>query len=156
MMYFSQAPSMIFGSPLGCLFTADPSSCINKRYFLLGKLCAVSILSINRGPECLHPALVDRDIGNTISFDDENYSHKAREIDSGKFDALFDAGINPADANAKDMYSLHFSILSSCAAIIDFTRGVNRVCPDILAKYEIFASDIRYTKLNLKAPDILR
>ena len=77
-MLFSQVPSMIFGSPLECLFTADPSSCINKRYFL-EQLCAVSILCISRGPECVHPALVeaifDRVIGETISFGGDIYLH---------------------------------------------------------------------------------
>ena len=100
--------------------------------------------------------IFDRDIGETISFDDDIYLHNAREIDSGKLDALFDAGINTTDVNAKDMHSLHFSILSSCAAIINFTRGINSVCPDIMAKYEIFARYFGYAKVNLKPYDILK
>ena len=101
-------------------------------------------------------AIFDRDIVETISFYDDIYLHNAREIDSGKLGALFDAGINPTDVNAKDMYSLHYSILSRCTAIIDFKRGINSVCPDIMAKYDIFARYFRYAKVNLKAYDILK
>lgn len=44
MKYFPEAPSMIFGSPMECFFTADASCCFQKKYFLLGQLSAVSIL----------------------------------------------------------------------------------------------------------------
>lgn len=159
MKYFSVAPAMIFGPPTECLFTADTNSCFQKKYFLLGQLCAVSIFYINRGPECIHPSLVkslfNMSIGKNVSINDEFFQEHLKEIDSGNYDVLYNANLNPFDRDAKSLYALHYAIVSRYAAISDFKDGVNSISIRILADFNIYSRYFHYNCVNIKAADIL-
>ena len=58
MRRFLDLGSMVFGSSKSLCFTAIAEAILADKYYKLGQITVLSILTTGRGPECLHPAIV--------------------------------------------------------------------------------------------------
>ena len=72
MDFIGNLSGLFFGSPKALMFTSQTDAVLERRYYLLGQLCALSILIIGRGPQCLHPSIVEvlLSLPRTIQIDD--------------------------------------------------------------------------------------
>ena len=146
MNFIANEPTLMFGSSNQSLFVASPDVVQSKHYYIMGQIAAASILTIGRGPECFHPALVDtlfgKPIKNSVAFEDATFDAIIKEIDSGNLDALLDANIGASDLKlGKELFAKHYAIYSRFSAISSFKDGVNSVAPCILNSYKIY---VRY------------
>lgn len=58
MQLFSDNSSLLFGSKNVFAFKMNIEGLVQKSFYKLGQLTALSILLQSRGPECLHPVVV--------------------------------------------------------------------------------------------------
>ena len=119
---------MFSGKKKSICFTNDPSSVIGNHYFEAGQLVGLSVLKINRGPECIHPAVV-RAMSNIEqpleleTVEDEMLNSIIDSIVKGNFDALLNANINPFGKSVKELIQLYYLshvILTKFSAIEQF------------------------------------
>lgn len=122
--------SYFFGERYKLFFTALTDAVIKKHYFVLGQLSALSILHIGRGPQCLHPGIVDRILHSphpALLDDIQNGEYEANvtSIKNGETDCLLEAGIVPSKDQLKDLqdYCQYFCVISKAAAIEQFREG---------------------------------
>ena len=119
---------MFSGEKKSICFTNDPSSVIGNHYFEVAQLVGLSVLKINRGPECIHPAVV-RAMSNIEqpleleTVEDEMLNSIIDSIVKGNFDALLNANINPFGKSVKELIQLYYLshvILTKFSAIQQF------------------------------------
>ena len=119
---------MFSGEKKSICFTNDPSSVIGNHYFEVGQLVGLSVLKINRGPECIHPAVV-RAMSNMEqpleleTLEDEMLNSIIDSVVKGNFDALLNATINPFGKSVKELIQLCYLshvILTKFSAIEQF------------------------------------
>ena len=119
---------MFSGEKKSICITNDPSSVIGNHYFEVGQLVRLSVLKINRGPECIHPAVV-RAMSNIEqpleleTVEDEMLNSIIDSIVKGNFDALLNANINPFGKSVKELIQLYYLshvILTKFSAIEQF------------------------------------
>uniref|UniRef100_A0A7M5VC91 HECT domain-containing protein n=2 Tax=Clytia hemisphaerica TaxID=252671 RepID=A0A7M5VC91_9CNID len=141
MEQFQLLNSYFFGEKYKLLFTALTDAVIKKHYFVLGQLSALSILHIGRGPQCLHPGIVDRILRspNPVLLDDiqnGEYEANVTSIKNGETDSLLDAGIMPSKDRSKDLqdYCEYFCVISKAAAIEQFREGFRSIDGELLKK----------------------
>ena len=79
MKHFPLLSDLFFGADTALCFKAAPEKIMRHYYFRTGQLCAVSILNLGRGPECLHPIIV------RAIFDQPNADHELEYIDDAEF-----------------------------------------------------------------------
>ena len=128
---------MIFGEKKSICLTNDPSSLIGNHYFVVGQLVGMSVLKINRGPECIHPAVVHAmfNIEQPLELEtveDEMLNSIIDSIEEGTFDALLEANINPFGKSAKELIQLYYLshvILTKFSAIEQFKSGIASIYP---------------------------
>ena len=143
MSRFNQLKYMFFGGDEKLCFSAHAESIVERKYFMLGQLTAVSILKIGRGPECIHPGVVRAmyDINQVQEFesvDDEVFKLKLQEIEDGNHDVLYDIDISPYGKTMHELKSLFtyaYVIMRRFAAIDQFKAGIGSIselliCPN--------------------------
>jgi len=136
-----------------CAFKNFPDDTEN-RFFKLGQITGLSILLCNRGPECLHPAVVralfDKEQPEKIeSIDDGLFVSKIEEIKSGSYDDLFEHNINPIGKTTEELirlYQISALINANFFAIHKFRSGVNSISKNILnvKNYEEIKQCLQY------------
>ena len=128
---------MFFGEKKSICLTNDPSSLIGNHYFVVGQLVGMSVLKINRGPECIHPTVVHAmfNIEQPLELEtveDEMLNSIIDSIEEGSFDALLEANINPFGKSAKELIQLYYLshvILTKFSAIEQFKSGIASIYP---------------------------
>ena len=99
---------LFFGEKNSICFTNDPASVIGNHYFVVGQLVGLSVLKINRDPECIQPAVVRAmfNIEQPLELEtveDEMLNSIIDSNEKGNFDALLDANIKPFGKPAKEL-----------------------------------------------------
>ena len=130
-MDFGELKSHFFGEPDELMFNSLTDNVIRREYYLLGQLCGLAILNIDKGPQCLHPAIVDVifslprkcQISNVIHGE---YEYNVKEIRSGNKETLYSAQINPTSDVETDIkhYKEYFCVLSRLSGIDQFRQGI--------------------------------
>ena len=141
MANFDSIENLLFGCRSTQFFTALPEAIRLNQYQFLGQVSALSILKIGRGPECLHPLLVDSIFETEYSnlfcnYNDFDGELKAKldEIKTGNNDSLLEANIVPGkvkDSNA-ERFAEYYCIYSRAAAINQFRKGVTSIAKCII------------------------
>ena len=98
----------VFGSSKSLSLTANAEAVLADKYYKLGQITALSILTIGRGPECLHSAVVQamfqvKQPEVIENIEDAFITHDLEEISRGNYDPLFDANINTIGASVADL-----------------------------------------------------
>ena len=75
---FPDLPGLVFGDNNNVFFKMLPVSVQGKQYFMLGQLCALAIIKIGRGPECLNPSVVKCLF--SICYDNDDINHNNGEL----------------------------------------------------------------------------
>ena len=125
---------IFFGEKKSICVTNDPSSVIGNHYFVVGQLVGLSVLKINRGPKCIHPAVV-RAMSNIEqpleleTVEDEMLNSIIDSIEKGNFDALLDANINPFGKSLKELTQLYYLSHVILSAIKQFKSGIASIYP---------------------------
>ena len=143
-----------------CAFRNFPDDPEN-RFFKLGQITGLSILLLNRGPECLHPAVVrtlfDKEQPEIIeSIDDGLIVSKIEEIKSASYDDLYKHNINPIGKTTEELirlYQISVLINANFFTIHKFRSGIISVSQNILnvknyeeiKKYLEYGATIEYT-----------
>ncbi|XP_066913083.1 uncharacterized protein [Clytia hemisphaerica] len=140
MRNFPKSP-LVFGTN-SVAFNNNTDSALGKQNHQVGQIVGLSILLYQRGPECLHPAIVRELFGleqpNIIEpFDDGLIQHNLKKIKEGDVVPLLDQGIVPAGRPYPELEKLY--LLSSLVgmkyqAISQFKDGINSVSASILKK----------------------
>ena len=128
MKNFGSVTNVCFGSQNQLCFSANPERVLEGVYFKLGQLVAVAIITLGRGPECLHPVIVWGMYGivqqNEMEYiDDAQVNYILSEIYHDKFDSLLDLNIGPngkSKPELKIIYLLSTLILQKLCAINQF------------------------------------
>ena len=125
---------IFFGEKKSICFTNDPSSVIGNHYFVVGQLVGLSVLKINRGPKCIHPAVVRTmfDIEQPLELEtveDEMLNSIIDSVEKGNFDALLDANINPFGKSLKELTQLYYLSHVILSAIKQFKSGIASIYP---------------------------
>ena len=140
MQRLKELPSMTFGGDRSICFTSDTDSVLSKKYFLVGQICGVSILSLGRGPECIHPAVVralfkiDQPV-EIEGIDDASINGKISEIESGNYDSLYDLNISPygkSAAELKRLFLISALVHSKNSSIEQFRDGLISISNDLV------------------------
>ena len=125
MKHFPNLTNMFVGNSSQLCFSSHPESILEQNYFKLGQLVGVSVLTFGRGPGCLHPALVramfDIKQPEVIEdVDDGVIKNDLDNIDSQKYDCLFDLNIVPYGKSKEELkrsYLLSIVVMQKYAAI---------------------------------------
>ena len=97
----------------------------------------MSVPKINRGTECIHPAVVRAMFNIEQSLELETVENEMLNliidsIEKGSFDALLEANINPFGESAKELIQLYYLshvILTKFSAIEQFKSGIASIYP---------------------------
>ena len=150
---------MVFSEENQFFFTASPVDVADKCYYKLGQLSALSILTLSRGPHCFHDNLVDATFSKNVEgvkVNDASFLETMKQINEGTFDPLFSAGIAPVDIEkAKELYAVHYAILSRYAAINDFRFWVESISESIIENYPYFRAFFLTLNLNISVCDTI-
>ena len=100
-------------------------------------MVGLSVLKINRDPECIQPAVVRAmfNIEQPLELEtveDEMLNSIIDSIEEGTFDALLEANINPFGKSAKELVQLYYLshvILTKFSAIEQFKSGIASIYP---------------------------
>ena len=90
---------MFFGNKNALCLTSGTESVMNKLYYVIGQLTVVSIITVNRRPKYLYPAIV-RSLfrvaqpSETEYVDDENTNNILSAISVGIYNSLIDVNTN--------------------------------------------------------------
>ena len=139
MRRFPDLGFMVFGSSKSLCFTANAEAVLADKYYKLGQITALSILTIGRGPECLHPAIARamfqlKQPEVIENIEDTFITHDLEEISKGNYDPLFDANISTIGASVADLqrtFVLTKIVLTKFSAIKQFTDGISSLCNDL-------------------------
>eukprot|EP00794_Sanderia_malayensis_P021327 gene21327-23406_t len=102
-------------------------------------------LAMNRGPHCLHKALVDYLFGHqsalstVLSVDDAELKFKLDNISKGNKDDLFEMEINPVGTTeeCQKLFALSYVLFKNVSSIQQFKDGILSISP-VLAAYKYF------------------
>ena len=125
-------------------------SLVERMYHKLGQLTGLAILTLGRGPECLHPAVVRAIfcIEQPVQIeevDDGALLKVLEEINIGKYDTLLTKDIN-VNGRSKDeikkMFLVTELVFSKHAAISQFKDGLRSVSSNLVdsSNYEVMKS----------------
>ena len=114
MATFSRIPGIIFGDSNSIGLKLIPEYLIKNQYFKLGQIIGLSILTINRGPECFKFNVFQCSFNLTIfnvhfgdvlpAFTDGFLSEKIEEIQNGDKNELYEFEILPSENTERDIY----------------------------------------------------
>ena len=153
MQNLSKLSRMVFGEENQVFFTASPVDVADKCYYKLGQLSTLSVLSLGRGLHCFQFKLLDAIFSKNVEgvkVNDASFLETMKQIDEGNFDPLFSAGIAPVDIEkAKNLYAVHYTILSRYAAINDFRSGVESISKSFIENYPYFRAFFLTSNLNI-------
>ena len=136
MKRFPELGSMIFGGSTKICFSSDTESILLEKYRTLGQLTGISILTLGRGPECLHPAIVRaiykvEQLTEIEPVEDASICHSLTEISKGKYDSLYDLNISSfgkTESELKRMFLLANIVHTKFSAIEQFSAGMGSIC----------------------------
>ena len=139
MRRFPDLGFMVFGSSKSLCSTANVKAVLADKYYKLGQITALSILSIGRGPECLHPAIVRamfqvKQPEVIENIEDAFITHDLEEISKGNYDPLSDPNINIIGASVANLWRafvLTKIVVMKFSAIKQFTDGVSSLYNDL-------------------------
>ena len=127
-----------FGSTSSLVPTAAPDKLQAKMYYILGQLSGVSILTIGRGPECIHPsvarAIFNIEDENVEDVDDARLKYMLEQIEKGYVSSMLDQNIQPsknAEENKKLMRK-SYVLYQRYAAIAQLRQGINSISDKFL------------------------
>lgn len=131
---------LFFGSSESMAFISNPEAVLQKKFYIVGQLTALSILLNGRGPEMFHPAIVralfERDQPTKIEhIEDAVIKFEMEAITAGNYDSLFDLNISPNGKSKEELVRLYMIvslIQSKSSAIEQFRHGMNSVSLTIL------------------------
>ena len=63
-------------------FTSIPDGIVEKQYYFLGQLCALSVVYIGQGPGCFHPAVVEYIFKSSLNYEIQKESVSNLELSS--------------------------------------------------------------------------
>ena len=111
MKLFGSVTNVFFGGQNQLCFSTNPERVLEGVYFKLGQLVAAAIITLGRGTECFHPAIVRGMYGivqpNEMEYiDDAQVNYILSEIDHDKLDALFDLNIGPTKKNLLSKHAI--------------------------------------------------
>ena len=136
MRTFPDLGFIMFGSSKSLCLTANAEAVLAGKYYKLGQVTALSILTIGRGTECLHPATV-RFIFQVQkpevieNIEDAFITYDLEEISIGNNDPLFNANCNTIGASVADLqqtFELTKIVLTKFSAIKQFIDGISSLC----------------------------
>ena len=121
-------------------------------------MVGLSVLKINRGPECIHPAIVRAVLNieqplELETVEDEMLNSIIDSIEKGSFDALLDANINPFGKSAKKLIKLYYLshvILTKFRAIEQFNMGIASIYPGFCERISYEAKQMSLETNNAK------
>ena len=150
---FSQLPSMTFGTDHSVCFISDTDSVLSKKYFLVGQVCGVCILTLGRGPECIHPAVVRAlfkiDQPKEIEgVNDASINQQISKIESGNYDPLYDLNISTFDKTAaeyKRLFLISALAHSKNSNIEQFRDGLISISNDLVSENAFNVMVLFYT-----------
>jgi len=142
MANFPILSGLIVGEEGAKFFTALPNAVTKQQYKMLGQITALSIIHINRGPECLHELLVNclfkeknpPDFSQFTNYDGEFKFH-IDKIKEGNLDSLLEVNIPPDYHNPNNninSFGEYFFIISKFAAIEQYRKGIRSISRSIL------------------------
>ena len=120
-------------------FSANTECCLTGKYYTLGQLTALSIVTIGRGPECIHPGVVRAmyNVEHPEEFEnveDELFLQKLNQIDNGDYEALLELNIsviNKTRPELKRLFSISRFVISKFSAIEQFRSGIASLSPSL-------------------------
>ena len=141
MATFSRIPGIIFGDSNSISLILIPEYLIKNRYFKLGQIIGLSILTIGRGPEYFNLVLV-KSIFNVHfedvlpAFTDAFLSEKIEKIQSGDKSELYEYEILPSENIESDIrvFTLTYVILGNFSAIEQLTQGLGSIHESFIAR----------------------
>ena len=138
MRRFPDLGFMVFGSRKCLCFTANTEVVLAEKYYKLGKVVVLSILTIGTGPECLHPAIVRsmfqvQQLEVIENIKDAFITQDLEGISKGNYDPLFDANINTIGAYVADLQEafVFTTVLRKFSAIKQFIDDISSLCKDL-------------------------
>ena len=91
-----------------------------------------------------------------LKINDASFLETMKQIDEGNFDPLLSAGIATVDIEkAKNLYAVHYAVLSRYAAINEFRSGVKSISKSIIENYPYFRAFFLTSNLNISVFDII-
>ena len=133
--------TLFFGKKSQALFNCAPQDIMDKKYKMLGQITALSILYINRGPECLHQSVVnslfntnDKNLILTEEQFDGELKVRVEELKRGDNSCLLDANIYPLSDISENikMFCNYFCGISKASAIHQYKEGIASISTQIL------------------------
>ena len=118
--------TLFFGKKNQAFFNCVPQDIMDKKYKILGQITILSILYINRGPECLHQSVVnslfntnDKNLILTEEQFDGELKVRVEELKRGDNSRLLDANICPVSDVSENikMFCSYFCAISKASAI---------------------------------------
>lgn len=142
MQRFKELPSMTFGGNESVCFTCDAESVLSKKYFMVGQICGVSILTLGRGPECIHPAIVRalfkvEQPEEIEEVDDSNIKRKLLDIEQGNYDPVYDLNISPlgkSTVELKRLFLISTLVHTRYSSIEQFRDGLKSISENLVKK----------------------
>ena len=133
--------TLFFGKKGQAFFNCVPQDIMDKKYKMLGQIKALSILYINRGPECLHQSAVNslfstnnKNLILTEEQFDGELKVRVEELKRGDNSCLLDANIRPVPDISENikMFCNYFCVISKASAMHQYKEGIVSISTQIL------------------------
>ena len=156
---FSEIPGIVIGENQNVFFKMLPLSEHENKYFTLGQLCALAIINIGRGPECLNTTVVkflyqQAYTKDEIKHDNGELNDLLCRVENGETEILLDMEIPSSMMNdlepCKQLLVHSFLIKRHAAAIEQFGRGLGNVVADLISPRNYFFMKTFLTKRESK------
>ena len=147
-------------------FRVHAEAVLADKYYKLGQITALSILTIGRGPECLHPAIARAMLQLKLpevieNIEDAFITHDLEEISKGNYYPLFDANISTIGASVADLqrtFVLTKIVLTKFSAIKQFTDGISSLCNDLTSTtfYEVISTYLCTNNITISFDEMVK
>ena len=152
----------VFGQKKSICIKNDPSSVIGNHYFVVGQLVGLSVLKLNRGPKCIHSAVVRAifDIeqpSELETVEEEMLNSIIDSTEKGNFDALLDANINPFGKSLKELIQLYYLSRVILSTIKQSKSGIASIYPGFCeSTYEAMRMFLKTSNAKITLDQFLR
>jgi len=164
MRNFSQS-GLLFGANNSLAFQVNPEAILQKRFYKIGQLVALSVLLNGRGPENIHPAVV-RTLYNmeqpekVEDIEDAFIKDDIESIKSGNYNCIYDFNILPSGKTTEELIRLYMIVAliqSKYSAIEQFRDGMNSVTANILHpdNYQLVRPLLEHRKIEYAFEDFI-